>query len=118
MEELNLRNYAHLGDAIWELWVRETTTNLTQNPKQLHIFTTERVNAKFQHELLLKIQDILTPEESEIIRRSRNLSIPTARKSIQSDYRMATAFEVLIGWWYKNDAARLEEMKNKLINYL
>lgn len=118
MEELNLRNYAHLGDAIWELWVREVTTNLTQNPKCLHTLTTDRVNAKFQHEVLLKIQDILTPEEAEIIRRSRNLTIPTARKSIQSDYRMATAFEALIGWWYKNNIVRLEEMKKKLINYL
>lgn len=110
MEELNLRNYAHLGDAVWELFVREITVLKTQNAKELHKLTTDKVNAKYQHELLLKIQDKLTEDELDIVRRGRNLPVPIARKSNQSDYRMATAFEVLIGWWYKNDTIRLDEI--------
>lgn len=114
MEEINLRNYAYLGDAVWELFVREITILKTQKAKELHKITTEKVNAKVQHELLIAIQEELTEEEHEIMRRSRNLSVPVGRKSIQSDYRMATAFEALIGWWYANDKARLAEFEKKL----
>ena len=118
MEEINLRNYAYLGDAVWELFVREITILKTQNAKELHKLTTEKVNAKFQHELLMQIHDILTEEELEIVRRSRNLPVPVARKSNQGDYRMATAFEALIGWWYKNDVQRLSEIEAILTEIL
>lgn len=117
MEELNLRNYAYLGDAVWELFIREITVLETQNAKELHKITTDKVNAAIQHDFLNKIHDYLTEEELEIVRRGRNLPVPVGRKSNQSDYRMATAFEVLIGWWYKNDNARLEEMKKKIITF-
>jgi len=118
MEELNLRNYAYLGDAVWELFVRKITILRTQNASDLHKITTDRVNAKFQHDLLMSIQNLLTEDELEIMRRGRNLPVPTARRSTQSDYRMATAFEVLIGWWYDNNSSRLEEIQKKLVEFL
>ena len=49
----------------------------------------------------------LTEEEQELARRGRNLPIPVARRSIQHEYRPATAFEVLIGYWYIHDKTRL-----------
>lgn len=115
---MNLRNYAYLGDAVWELFVRERTVLKTENAKELHKITTDLVNAGFQCELLMAIQEELTEEEHEIMRRGRNLQVPVGRKSNQGDYRMATAFEVLIGWWYKKDKDRLEEIENKLLKFL
>lgn len=111
MEELNLRNYAYLGDAVWELFIRKKTVLETQNAKELHKITTEKVNAKFQNELLQQIQFYLNEEELDILRRGRNLHVPVGRKSNQAEYRMATAFETLIGWWYSNDKPRLEEIE-------
>jgi len=110
MEELNLRNYAHLGDAVWELKVREKTIFLTQNTKELHKLTTTKVNASYQAEALRVIEPLLKEEELELIRRARNLQVPISRRSIQSDYRQATAFEVLIGYLYLNDKERLDEI--------
>ncbi len=115
---MNLRNYAYLGDAVWELFVRNKTILQTQNSKELHKITTEKVNAKIQHELLLKIQHLLSEDENEIVRRARNLTVPISRKSNQSDYRMATAFETLIGWWYKNDVSRLKYIEKTLQDFL
>ena len=112
---MNLRNYAYLGDAVWELFIREITILKTQNAKELHKFTIEKVNADVQHEFLQHIQSILTEEELEIVRRGRNLPVPIGRKSNQANYRMSTAFEALIGWWYKNDKARLEEIEKHLL---
>ena len=108
-EIMPLRNYAHIGDAVWEVFVRDYTVLKTPNAKLLHKLTTDRVNASFQKDMLELIMPKLTEEELEIARRARNLPIPVGRRKIQSDYRQATAFEALIGYWYMHNKPRLEE---------
>ena len=111
-ETIVLRNYAHLGDCVWELFVRNYTIFKTSNSKLLHKMTTDRVNAPFQHQMLEMIMPELTEEETELAKRGRNLPIPVGRRNIQTDYRPATAFEVLIGYWYLHDKTRLEYFYN------
>lgn len=112
-EIIPLRNYAHIGDAVWEVFVRDYTILQTSNSKLLHKITTDRVKASFQKNMLEYIMPDLTEEEQELARRGRNLSIPVARRSIQHEYRPATAFEVLIGFWYLHDKDRLNYFWNK-----
>ena len=114
MTEMSLRNYAYIGDAVWELYVREHTILQTQNAKDLHKITTDKVKASYQAELLNKIDKELTEEEREIARRGRNLAVPAARRSNQAEYRHATAFETLIGWWYINNKERLDYILKEL----
>ena len=109
-ENLTLKNYAHIGDSVWEVFVRTYTIYKTSNSKILHKITTERVNAHFQKEMLELITPNLHDEELELVRRGRNLSIPVGRRSIQADYRQATAFEVLIGYWYLENPERLNSI--------
>ena len=118
-EELALRNYAHIGDSVWEVFVRTYTIYKTSNSKLLHKITTDRVNATFQKNILNFLMPNLTEDEQNLARRARNLPIPIARRSIQSDYRQATAFEVLIGYWFLHNKERLEEIYNilKLTEY-
>lgn len=111
-----LRNYAHLGDAVWEIFVREYVIYKTSNSKILHKMTTDRVNASFQAEMLHFISEDLTEEEHKLARRGRNLPIPVARRAIQNVYRPSTAFEVLIGYWYLHDKERLNFFYNKIKN--
>ena len=111
---MKLRNYAYLGDAVWELYIREQTVEKTSNAKKLHEMTTKLVKASYQAELLRKIAEYLTKEEQELERRGRNLPVPVGRRQIQMEYRQATAFEVLIGWWYRENPARLKEMQEKM----
>ncbi len=108
MEEINLRNYAYLGDAVWELLIRQKTILITNNAKKLHEITTAKVKGSFQAELLEEITPVLTEEEKDIARRGRNLPIPVGRRSNQNEYRQATAFETLIGWWFQNDKVRYD----------
>lgn len=115
MEEMNLRNYAYIGDAVWELKIREITIRQTNNARNLHKLTIDKVKASYQAELLHKIEPDLTKEELEIARRGRNLPIPIARRQNQLEYRQATAFETLIGWWYLHNQTRLDEIYNKII---
>lgn len=114
MEDMSLRNYAYIGDAVWELFIREKTTRLTSNAKELHKITTNNVKASFQAELLHDMEDILTCEEKDIARRARNLPIPIARRQIQTAYRQATAFEALVGFWHMHDNERLNCIFNRL----
>ena len=64
---MNLRNYAYLGDAVWELHIRKKTVHLTNNAKKLHGLTTEKVKGSFQAQLLNELEEILTEEEINII---------------------------------------------------
>ncbi len=112
-EKLALKNYAHIGDAVWEVFVRDYVIYKTSNSKLLHKMTTDRVNATFQKDMLELISTNLSEEETELARRARNLPIPVGRKNIQHDYRLATAFEVLIGYWYLHDKERLNLFYDK-----
>lgn len=113
-EVIALRNYAHIGDAVWEIFVREYVIFQTSNSKILHKMTTDRVNAAYQAEILQFIDKDLTEEEHELARRARNLPIPVGRRSIQHVYRQSTALEVLVGMWYMHDKERLEYFFNKI----
>ena len=114
MDMLPLKNYAHIGDAVWEVFVRDYVILKTSNSKMMHKMTTDRVNAAFQKDMLELISQELSDEEQELVRRARNLPIPVGRKSIQHDYRLATAFEVLIGYWYLHDKDRLKFFEDKI----
>lgn len=110
-----MRNYAHLGDAVWELFVREHIVDLCQKPKDLHKMTTTKVNCAYQAEMLNIIENELTEQEEEIKRRARNMEVPVGRRNNQSEYRQATAFEALIGYWYREDKERLNYVLEKLL---
>lgn len=112
-EHFALKNYAHIGDAVWEVFVRDYVILKTSNSKLLHKLTTDRVNATFQKDMLEYISADLTDDEHELVRRARNLPIPVGRKNIQHDYRLATAFEVLIGYWYLHNKERLHNFWDK-----
>ena len=60
MEEINLRNYAYLGDAIWELHIRKKTILMTNNAQKLHKITTDHTLVS----LLVKSGE-LTEEEAK-----------------------------------------------------
>ena len=110
METMNLRNYAHIGDAVWELFVRKYTVYKTQNLKRLHKLTTDRVNLTYQAQLLDFLEPMLSEEEQELARRARNCQIPVGRRNNQFEYRKSTAFEALIGYWYLEEKNRYNEI--------
>lgn len=117
-KDVGLRNLAHLGDSVYELFIREYTVSQTQNIKKLHQLTVSFVNAEFQAELLAKIEPELHEEELDIIRRARNLPTTTARRVNHKLHRLATAFEAFLGYLYLNDKKRLEEILKLIKSYI
>ena len=119
MEEiLNIRNLAHLGDSVYELFIREYTITQTQNIQKLHKLTVSFVNAEFQANLLEKIEADLTEKEADIVRRGRNLAVTTAKRINHKTHRIATAFEALLGYLYLYNKPRLEEVLEKIKPYI
>lgn len=109
------RALAHLGDAVYELWVREAAIALSDKSDILHRYTTNRVKAATQSQLLETLFDTLPPDEQAIVKRARNLPVPTGRRSNQGVYRQATAFEALVGYWYLFRANDLPDLKAKVL---
>jgi len=108
--EFSIRSYAYIGDAVYELFARKKTVLLTQSPGKLHQATSSIVNAQFHAELLEFVKDFLNDEEKEIVRRARNLSVTTARRTNHTVHRLSTAFEALIGYLYLTDKDRLKDL--------
>lgn len=118
MDELNLKCYAHLGDAVYEVFIREKVILLTSNMSRMHKITTSFVRASFQCELLELLDPFLTEKEQDLIRRGRNLPITSTRKHNQTLHRMATGFEVLIGYLHLHDHDRLLYLFKMMSDYI
>ena len=110
MEQLNLRSYAHLGDCVYELFIREKTIFMTSNVRELHKKTISFVNAQYQADLLEFLKPKLNEIETDLIRRARNIPVAVGRRNNQQLHHLATAFEVLIGYLYLENKERLKEI--------
>lgn len=103
VELLNGSALAYVGDAVYEMYVREYVLHqgITQ-PNKLHKAAVKYVEASGQAYIIkkwLETDDILTAQEIEFYRRGRNHKANTkARNASIGDYRQATGFEALIGW--------------------
>lgn len=118
MEEMNLKCCAHLGDAVYELYIREKIIPLTTNLAKLHKINTSFVCASYQCELLDYLEPYLTEEEKDIVRRGRNIPSSSARRINQSLHRLATGFEAFIGHLHLSDKTRLSEIFALLDEYI
>ena len=108
MKEYNLKQYAHIGDSVWELFIRLYIIEKNTTSKALHTETTKRVNADFQAKILEKLE--LTEDEKILVKRGRTLPLTVQKRNNQSIHRLATALEVVIGFLYLNNKSRLSEI--------
>lgn len=105
--------WAYIGDGVYELYVREFLVNTTKlKPHKLHLEAIKYVKAKAQAEILEKIEEKLTENEKEIVKRGRNAENHHLPKNATvQEYMYSTGFEALIGYLYltKQDE-RLKEI--------
>ena len=110
--------WAYMGDAVYEKFIREYVIRqgLCKNGL-LHKKSIKYVSAKGQSQILKEIEDFLTDEEKDIVRRGRNSNPHSPAKNADIvEYKYATGFEALIGWLYLNEKEeRLEEILKKCV---
>lgn len=94
--------WAYIGDSVYEQYIRNfLVTHTKLKPHNLHIEATKYVKASAQANILKELEDKLSEEEKEIVRRTRNTKNHHLPKNANvQDYMYATAFEGLIGYLY------------------
>ena len=93
---------AYIGDAVYELRVREQLLDAHMGRMPLiHRAAVRLVNAECQSRLYDLLTPLLSEEEAAILRRGRNAKSghqpPTASPAV---YRRATGVEALFGYWF------------------
>ena len=95
--QLSPARLAYLGDAVWELFVREML--VMRGVRQPSVEALGYVTAKVQARAAAKILPRLTEEEADIYRRGRNVGHSNLPKSATlAEYCAATGLECLFGW--------------------
>jgi ribonuclease-3 family protein len=111
---------AYIGDSVYELYIRSllVSKNCRTTAHKLHLGSIKFVKAEAQSDFIHEIEDMLTPEEKNIVRRGRNAKSATVPKNANiSDYRYATGFEALLGYLYlKKRYFRLMELLKMATN--
>ncbi|WP_057742485.1 Mini-ribonuclease 3 [Liquorilactobacillus capillatus] len=114
-EQMNGIALAYMGDAIYEVYIREHLLNKgITKPTKLHHRATHYVSAKAQAFLIEKMQeeDIMAPLEEDYFRRGRNAKSHTSAKNTSVlTYRISTGFEALFGYLFlSGQTERLEQL--------
>lgn len=93
---------AFLGDAVYELFVRQRLVETANMPvNKLHLLAVEQVRASFQSDAYERIEAYLTEEEQTIWKRGRNANGVKAPKNANpAEYRRATGLEALFGYLF------------------
>ncbi len=121
IEEKDIRTYspltlAFLGDAVYELVIRTLVVGKgNTSPAKLHKTSSSFEKAAAQSALLDRIEEKLTDDEMDFVRRGRNSKPRTMAKNASTkDYLKATGLETLIGYLYiKGDEERLFYLMEK-----
>ncbi len=103
---------AYVGDAVYELYIRQWLVRQGAKPvSQLHRRATRFTSAAGQADILRRLEPLLTEEETAFVRRGRNTKSKVPKNADMAEYRMATGLEALVGWLYLSGAQkRLDEL--------
>lgn len=118
MSQLSGVTLAYIGDAIYEVLVREMLINKgIQKVDNLHKLAIKYTSAVGQNKAVEVILSSLTEEELSIFKRGRNASGDRkAKNATMSEYRQATGLEALFGFLYLDKRfERIYELLNVII---
>lgn len=117
VDEINVITLAYLGDAVYELYVRNYLISCgIAKVLDLQKEAIKYVSAKGQANITNYLIDnnILSDKEIEIIKRGRNYKRDSHPKNTDIiTYKVSTGFECLIGYlYYCKDNKRIDEIMN------
>lgn len=95
--QYNILSLAYLGDSVWEFYVRDYFFRDNLKVEEFNKRVKAFVNAKSQSKIYKIVLEDLEAELKDISKRGRNANIKSFAKTCSvTEYRNATAFEVLI----------------------
>jgi len=100
-EQLPALTLAYIGDAVYELYVRQSILQKGKKVHDLHRLAINRVNNNTQSDLLRKVEEELSEAEMAVVRRGRNAKGAQVPKNADVvTYRRSTGLEALVGYLY------------------
>ena len=100
-QDINILQLAYLGDAVYELWVRQhLLAKGIGKLEEMHKNAVHYVQARTQAAILKRLLPELNETETAVVMRGRNAKGNHPRNVDVLTYRHATAFEALVGYWY------------------
>ena len=116
----NGESLAYIGDAIYELRIREYILSTGyQDVNKLHKYAVKFTSGENQAKIIdyLIKENLITEEELSYFKRGRNSGHSKNRRSISViSYKKATGFEAMIGYLYlENKKERLDEILDIVI---
>ncbi|KRN22968.1 Mini-ribonuclease 3 [Lacticaseibacillus camelliae] len=122
-KQLNGIALAYLGDAVWEVYVRQHLLDRgLVRPNQLQKAAKSFVSAKAQAKLIdgMEAQSLLSETEWDYYKRGRNAKSYThAKHTDVVTYRISTGFEALFGYLkLTGQADRIEQLAVWCIDYV
>ena len=113
-KEINIISLAYLGDAVYELYIREYLLKKgIAKVEKLMQESIKYVSAKNQCNILNRLisNNILTESDKDVVNRGRNYKRNSHPKNTDIiTYKMSTGFEALIGYLYLENLNRLNEI--------
>lgn len=114
IRSMNTTALAYMGDAVYEVYIRKQAMASGQPAAdRLHAMAVPFVKASGQAYAIKELmKGFLTEEELALAKRARNHKTSSKpRNADPVEYKLATAFEALVGALYlSGDTARLEEI--------
>ena len=117
---MNTTALAFLGDAVYEVYVREHVLMKGEiHADALHREAVRYVKASAQAKIIKELMSddenggrFLSDEELALVKRARNHKITSKPRNAGAvEYKLATAFEALIGWHFsEKNTDRLKEI--------
>lgn len=101
----DMLSLAFIGDAVHTLYIREhIIKNFSLKMDDANKIASKFCSAKMQAQILDKLSPLLTEEEKEIVRKTRNVKNKHKAKNVDiMTYKKATCYEALIGFYYLNE---------------
>lgn len=118
VNEVNALALAYLGDSIYELYIR--TYLIDKGINKVNTLQEEAkkfVSAKNQALILNKINEYLTNEEIDVVKRARNHKSHKSPKNTDIvTYKLSTGLEALFGYLFlTKQNKRIEELMNLIV---
>lgn len=109
--KMDTTTLAFIGDAVYEEYVREYVVQCgSSRADRLHAQSVKFVNAGAQARVMKRLFNELPEKEQVLVKRARNKKTNTKAKNADPvDYKWATAFEALIGYYKLSDKTDVME---------
>lgn len=107
VDQLSPASLAYLGDAVYELYVRNRYLWPPKRICDYHQRVVSRVRAETQAAQWQRLEPHLTTAELDLARRGRNAASKRPRRLSPEIYQQATRLETLVGYLFLTDPQRL-----------